>query len=139
LLIIRAQTRDYRTLEPIWLAAKSEFPTSALKLNRSHMYYRREVETRDCILLLRSYYDRQVADRARAQAAGDDNVEAIVIAALIRAAIVAHRENRVLDDPHPVPASGAGTRQEDAAWLIAVANAFNQSATEPALSDGITG
>lgn len=132
----RAQSRDFELLEPLWRALTPAFPGIEFRqVNSQHdRYYRRELEIRDCIMLLEPHYSRAVAEHARATAEGVEEREAYVAAALIRAALTARGEDQeAASDPHPIPTSGAATREEDMVWLVAIAKAFNQASANSTL------
>jgi hypothetical protein len=132
--IFRAQSRDFAVLQPLWRTLTPAFPGIEFRHGQHHRdrYYRCEVEIRDCIMLLGPYYSHDVAERAHALAAETHDPGAYVAAALIRAALNAHAAGQIATDPHPIPTSGATTREQDIAWLIALAKAFRQT-PEPAL------
>lgn len=132
--ISRAQARDFAVLKPLWRTLTTAFPGIEFRHGRHHRdrYYRCDVEIRDCIMLLGPYYSRDVAERARPLAVTTHNPYAYVAAALIRAALNAHAAGQIATDPHPIPTSGATTREQDIAWLVDLAKAFHQT-PEPAL------
>jgi hypothetical protein len=128
--VFRQQHRDFAVLQPLWHALTPAFPGIKFHHGRDR-HYRCEVEIRDCIMLLGPYYSQEVATRARALAGHTPDSEVHVAAALIRAAQAARHAGEVAADPHPMPTSPATTRDEDIAWLVALARAFNHATTEP--------
>jgi hypothetical protein len=124
--VLIAHRREYRILGPLWTAITREFPDLAFRAGGgiSSRLYRREIEIRDGLVLLGPYYDRDLASRAGQVAAGSIDPEIAVTVALIRGALHAHRAGQPVEDPHPLPASGADTRTADVNWIIRVAAAF---------------
>ncbi|WP_329317182.1 hypothetical protein OG723_44355 (plasmid) [Streptomyces sp. NBC_01278] len=137
------QYRAYRTLHPLWADLTQAFPDvvlfpdlypqNASKALRSEdlpfLVDRQVIEIRDGQLALRPYFDPAVAQSAREQGATqglpDDQVEAMVEAAQIRAALNAMaagvHEHHAADVPHDPAAGDMGGERE---WLMRVADAF---------------
>lgn len=131
------QFSEYRMMAPLWSALRAEFPH--VRLHRQfgihRRYYRRGIEIRDGLVLLRGYYDRRVAASAEEQSQARGEAPAVrsisVAVALVRAALVAHRARIVQKNPHPVPISGAEDWASDTAWIVALARAFSDVPTPP--------
>ncbi|NMI00635.1 MAB_1171c family putative transporter [Pseudonocardia acidicola] len=127
------QLNGYRTLGPLWRALRTAFPTVPFRAGWAihRLFYRRGMEIRDGLVLLGPFYDRAIAalaeeqSRARGESAEDRSI--MVAAALVRAALQAHRAGRPLPDPHPIPTSGADDWATDTAWLVRLGRAFASS------------
>jgi hypothetical protein len=114
----------HRRLGPLWTELHGAYPDLTLRAGGGtwRRCYRRVVEIRDALVQLAPFYDRDVAAAAGGTGAAADDVR--MQAALVRAALAARRDARPAGDPHPIPASGAHTWQEEVDWLVALAAAF---------------
>lgn len=135
--VVRARTaRHNRQLQPLWEAAHHALPE--INLDPTHgddefVVYRRVIEIRDANLALRVHChpDVRAWATAAAQARGvvGDQVEVIVEASVIAAAIEAHAAGvRYHTDPSTAetPRSGTGDVNAERDWLIRVSQAFTQ-------------
>jgi hypothetical protein len=133
----RTQLHSYRSLHPLWFALYQAFPTIALHPAKppddqdsvgdlDYLLYRRMIEIRDGLLILRSYLGEN-----------DTNLDTTTENSLHRrAALEAQRIHRGLsamlrDEGADSPASmieftGADTATDELAWLVAVSHAFAQ-------------
>ena len=122
---LRRQARNYKACEPLWRAIVGAFPDIEFPARGVYArFYRRELEIRDGLVLLGPYYSRHIAMQAHQAAVGHQNEKYIILASLIREALLAYRQRRPANDPHPLPTSGAATREEDSDWLVRLGRAF---------------
>lgn len=123
--------RGWRDFGSLWQALHEAFPKVLLRTHRGihRRFYRRGMEIRDGLVLLADYYDPAVAllaERESATRGASDEDRAITVAvALIRSALEAHRAQRPVPEPYPIPTSGALDWATDTAWLLRVARAFS--------------
>jgi hypothetical protein len=127
------QLTEYRMMGTLWGALRGEFPKMNLRRQWGihRRYYRRGVEIRDGLVLLKDYYNADVAEVAeRASRNRGENVAVtamVVAAALVREALKAHQEGRLPERRHAVPTSGASDWATDTAWIVSLARAFASS------------
>jgi hypothetical protein len=136
------QLAEFRVMGPLWSALHKEFPRTNLRKQWGihRLFYRRGVEIRDGLVLLKDYYDSDVAAEAGrvSRSLGEDSaVRSITVGvALVREALAAHRDGRLSVRPHPVPTSGAQDWATDTAWIVWLARAYassNPSVPPPSL------
>lgn len=105
--IMRRRRAISNALEPLFSALQAAFPELSLPMRApgpSHTLYRRTVEIRDGLVLLSPYYDRDVAaaaeESSRSAGESDDAMRVSVHAALVTAALEAHRSGARPDNPY---------------------------------------
>jgi hypothetical protein len=132
--------RDYRRIQPLWHAMYLAVPDVVLNPPTSLLrdrwsphdlhfrLYRRLIEIRDSRLALRPFLDTDVAAEAhrRARDAGlaCPELQAVVEAATLAAAIRAKAENRHPASQPPEDANTGGDLAEELTWFTRVAHAF---------------
>jgi len=137
--LARQHRQMSRALEPLWAALNNAFPDLALSTrapSATRKLYRRTVEIRDGLVLLRPYYDDAVAVRAshEAAAAGEtgDAAHVSVEASVVAAALRAHETGRRSERPYGLHVDADGERwSADAARLVALAERFAVIANPP--------
>lgn len=134
--------RAHRALEPLWAALHAVVPETALSVpgpravalapgGARFALYRRVIEIRDGYLALRPYWPAQTPSWTAAALARfpvDPGRRPVVEeAAAVAAALEAARAGRRCAPGRAAPGptgEGPGTVEEEAAWLVAVAEAF---------------
>ncbi|ALG07094.1 MAB_1171c family putative transporter [Kibdelosporangium phytohabitans] len=139
------QLRDYHRLRPLWLALYRATPQIALVAPRPALLdllptdvdlrlYRRVIEIRDGRLALQPYLDPETGAAARATAAGvtGRQLDALVEASMLAAAMAAKRAGAPARDNELVAVAGGRDLESDTAFLLDVARAYRRRATEAA-------
>ncbi|GGS31281.1 hypothetical protein GCM10010171_26440 [Actinokineospora fastidiosa] len=121
------EARDLRALEPLWAETTSavphvRLPASAVpRRSLDFRLYRRVIEIRDALMVLRDHVDPAeiAAAQARAQGAADPaEREALAVAYWLSAAIAARGAGT---EPVDSPPSGGHTPADDADWAGEIA------------------
>ncbi|WP_271217701.1 MAB_1171c family putative transporter [Streptosporangium carneum] len=125
--------RDLRSVTPLWSVLVAALPGIALpppaRCGAEFALYRKLIEIRDGLLVLRRHVPPELADwvreSARRHAAAED--EPTVAAAEVAAALVARKSGHSWPQPPAARTSSVPSIDAETAWLSAVSAAFTGS------------
>lgn len=136
----RGQLRSYRSLHPLWFALYQAFPAIAPHSHAKardnqgvvgdldYLLYRRMIEIRDGLLVLRPYLGPQENDTDLDMVTEDSlhRRSAVEAQRIHRGLIAMLRDERSNSPAGMIESPGADTATDELAWLVAVSRAFAQ-------------